>query len=38
MTILNKQLQYLESREISANLKPSDDFYSRHLGNDEKNT
>ena len=38
MTILNKQLQYLESHEISASLKPSDDFYSRHLGNDDKNT
>lgn len=38
MTILNKQLQYLESHNISSSLKPSDDFYSRHLGNDTKNT
>lgn len=38
MTILNKQLQYLESHHISSSLKPSDDFYSRHLGNDPKNT
>ncbi len=38
MTILNKQLQYLESHNISSSLKPSDDFYSRHLGNDSKNT
>ena len=38
MTILNKHLQYLESHNISSSLKPSDDFYSRHLGNDSKNT
>jgi hypothetical protein len=38
MNILNKQLQYLESHNISSSLKPSDDFYSRHLGNDPKNT
>lgn len=38
MSILNKQLNYLHSKKIKSDLKPSDDFFYRHLGNDPKNT
>ncbi len=37
-SILNKQLNYLHSHRVKADLKPSDDFFYRHIGNDPKNT
>ena len=37
-SILNKQLHYLHSTKVNANLKPSDEFFYRHIGNDPKNT
>ncbi len=37
-SILNKQLNYLHSSKVKADLKPSDDFFYRHIGNDPKNT
>ena len=37
-SILNKQLNYLHSNKIKSDLKSSDDFFYRHIGNDPKNT
>jgi hypothetical protein len=36
--ILNKQLNYLHSPKVKSDLKASDDFFYRHIGNDPKNT
>ena len=36
--ILNKQLNYISNEKVSGQLKPSDNFINRHLGNETQTT